>query len=166
MPQYLDRLAVDNSTSTAVNLMQRAARNPKSKKYAMVARCVQCEHGVDDEGWHERIRNCRAKCALHALRPYQAGDEDDGADKPFDEQASVGTSFDPAIKALSNPKSRRLAINAYCWDCMGGGKQANVQRTIQECGISGCMIHPVRPYQQKPASDEDEHSVTNALMCA
>ena len=76
--QYLDELKERDPLSAAVSLMRRSLDNPKSKKFAIVGRCVQCVHGVDDEGWRERIRSCNPiACALHPVRPYQGGDEDE-----------------------------------------------------------------------------------------
>lgn len=55
--------------------------------------------------------------------------------------------LDPVAKAKANPKSRRLAIAAKCWDCQGGDADPGVIRRIRECGVTRCPLHHVRPYQ-------------------
>ena len=171
MSQYLEELKERNPLSSAVSLMRRAIDNPKSKKFAIIGRCVQCVHGVDDEGWRERIRSCDpVACALHPVRPYQSGDDDEGATDAAETTARKelvkATSFDPVAKAAADPHSRRKAINAYCWQCMGGGSHPNVQHMIAGCGIDTCLIHHVRPYQRMAENGSDGDSVTAPLKVA
>lgn len=144
MSNYLKRLkGLVASGNLPLQLYHRAADNPTSLAYAVHARCVQCAHGTDEEGWVEAIRDCKAsRCALLPIRPYQ---ESDG-----------------------NRVSRRKAINAYCWKCMGGrddgrsGANGNIRRLIHECSIETCFIHAVRPYRDWNTSGTDEDSVTGA----
>lgn len=57
-------------------------------------------------------------------------------------------------KAKENPTSLRKAINAKCFDCMCGSCNHGITRLIRECNVSGCPLHPVRPYQNDDSIDE------------
>ena len=50
----------------------------------------------------------------------------------------------PTEKAKTKPKSLRLAINAYCFDCSGEQKNE-----IKYCTVTNCPVFNVRPYQVK-----------------
>jgi hypothetical protein len=47
--------------------------------------------------------------------------------------------------------------------CMGFGGQPKVQRSVQECSIESCFLHPVRPYQSPGEETQSEDSVNVAL---
>jgi len=49
-------------------------------------------------------------------------------------------------RAAANPKSRKAAIAAKCWDCQGGDADPAPKRRIRECPSTGCPLYPVRPY--------------------
>jgi len=53
----------------------------------------------------------------------------------------------PAEKASKKPQSLRLAINAKCYDCVGGdmGHRAD----IKLCPMDDCPLFNLRPYQDK-----------------
>lgn len=145
--EYVDRLERGAGKTMVIQLYRRALDNPKSLAFATHARCVQCSHGTDNEGWVDRVRYCRPRrCALHAVRPYQD---------------STGEKL-----------SRRKAISAYCWDCMGGqeggrsGANGNVRKLIHECTIESCFIHNFRPYQDWRQTVDVESGVTGALPAA
>lgn len=53
----------------------------------------------------------------------------------------------PIEKALENPKSLRLAINAKCYDCEGRDADPKVKWRIGNCQCHDCPLYPVRPYQ-------------------
>ncbi len=55
----------------------------------------------------------------------------------------------PIEKAVENPKSLRLAINAKCFDCMGCGFDGHPANEIRNCEISDCSLWPHRPYRKK-----------------
>ena len=63
--------------------------------------------------------------------------------------------LDPIEKAKRKPKSLRLAINAKCWDCVGGASDPGPRGRIRDCTVTKCPLHPNRPYQ-KGAEDEAE----------
>ena len=63
----------------------------------------------------------------------------------------------PIEKARDNPRSLRLAVNAMCYDCVGQDHDTGTRKRIRECAAEGvCPLHPLRPYQNKSGSDEDE----------
>jgi hypothetical protein len=55
----------------------------------------------------------------------------------------------PATRLKKNPKSLRLAIDAKCWDCSGGGADVGTLEEIRNCIVTLCPLWPVRPYQKK-----------------
>jgi hypothetical protein len=55
----------------------------------------------------------------------------------------------PAEKAAANPTSRSLAINAKCFDCVGGEHaDGGYRRCIRECPSTRCALYQLRPYQR------------------
>lgn len=62
----------------------------------------------------------------------------------------------PYEQALRKPSSKVLAIKAKCWSCQGEGEDVGWRVAIRDCNVTGCALHPHRPYQRKGASDEDE----------
>lgn len=56
----------------------------------------------------------------------------------------------PVEKLAKNPKSLRLAINAMCYQCMGGYKNE-----IKGCTATGCALYNVRPYRGKDVEEEE-----------
>lgn len=147
MSAYLDRLqATVAHGNLPVQMYRRAADNPGSLEFAVHARCIQCAHGTDEDGWMESVRDCSAtRCPLNPVRPYQK---------------------------IEGRISRRKKINTYCWQCMGGrsdgrsGANGNIRRLICECHIESCFLHTVRPYQDWRPGIDDGDSVTGALQTA
>jgi len=62
-----------------------------------------------------------------------------------------------AQHALNNPKSRKNAMNAKCWDCCGGGlteaESKGVRKEIALCTITDCSLHNFRPYKNKETAN-------------
>lgn len=54
---------------------------------------------------------------------------------------------DPYEQALRQPRSRKLAIRAKCWDCEGQGADPGWQQRIRTCVVEDCPLWHVRPYQ-------------------
>lgn len=50
--------------------------------------------------------------------------------------------LDPIAKALQNPNSLRLAINAKCWECVCGSILE-----IRKCSSPTCPLYTHRPYK-------------------
>jgi len=55
--------------------------------------------------------------------------------------------IDPLERAKRNPTSLRHAINAKCWDCIGGDADPSPRWCIGNCEIPACPLWNVRPYQ-------------------
>ena len=60
--------------------------------------------------------------------------------------------LNPLEKARQNPKSRKLAINAKCFECEGEDYDPGWTTRIRTCIIPNCPLHPLRPYQVKDKS--------------
>ncbi len=54
----------------------------------------------------------------------------------------------PTQKATANPKSLRCAVNAMCWDCVGGDSDPASRWRIGNCPITNCPLYPLRPYKK------------------
>ncbi len=54
--------------------------------------------------------------------------------------------LNPREKAKANAKSLRLAINANCFDCVGGSRTE-----VTRCEITDCPLWNVRPWQKNQA---------------
>ena len=50
--------------------------------------------------------------------------------------------LDPFEKAKQNPKSRRFAVNAYCYDCC-----CEQKTEVRLCTSLNCSLHKLRPWQ-------------------
>lgn len=58
---------------------EKAARNPKSLRLAINAKCFDCVGADADPGPRGRVRDCHiATCSLHPVRPWQTSDDDSG----------------------------------------------------------------------------------------
>lgn len=65
-------------------------------------------------------------------------------------EAGIKTEIkNPLEKAVANPESLRLAINAKCYDCIGQDADPDWRGSIRECICTDCPLYPVRPYQPK-----------------
>jgi hypothetical protein len=58
----------------------------------------------------------------------------------------------PNDRHLRNPRSRKAAIDAFCWGCMGGDGTVGLPSMIRECSSTGCCLFRFRPYQKKEVS--------------
>lgn len=47
--------------------------------------------------------------------------------------------------AVGSKPYMRLAIAANCYECVG--REQSYRRLIAECGIDGCALYSLRPYQ-------------------
>jgi hypothetical protein len=57
------------------------------------------------------------------------------------------TILNPLEKAIANPKSRILAIKAFCFTCMGSGDDKGWKLSIKHCTCINCPLYSFRPYQ-------------------
>lgn len=62
-----------SETNERLNPRDRAAKNPRSLKMAIRAKCWDCVGGDNaDPGWMRTIHECCVtRCPLHGHRPYQ-----------------------------------------------------------------------------------------------
>ena len=61
------------------------------------------------------------------------------------------TTGNPISKSKSHPLSLRLAINAHCYQCMGGSQEdvktkISVVQLIRRCDSEICVLRPLRPF--------------------
>jgi hypothetical protein len=72
-------------------------------------------------------------------------------------EANKGTPverLDPIEKAKRNPKSKVLAIKAFCWDCVGGSREE-----VKLCPCTKCPLWIHRPWQGKTQEDSEEEDI-------
>jgi hypothetical protein len=53
--------------------------------------------------------------------------------------------LNPMEKAKQNPRSRVLAINAQCYDCMG--QESGWRNEVRNCPSINCPLYGLRPYK-------------------
>jgi hypothetical protein len=58
----------------------------------------------------------------------------------------------PIDRHRRKPGSRKAAVDAFCWSCLGGDGNVGVPGMIRECSSPGCSLFGFRPYQKKKAS--------------
>jgi hypothetical protein len=59
-----------------LNPLEKAKQKPKSLRFAINAKCYECEGEDYDPGWRSRIKHCIIPdCPLHPVRPYQVRDK-------------------------------------------------------------------------------------------
>lgn len=140
-----------------LNPLQHAMRDSNSLAKAVKAQCFECVGRGEDSGTRREIGNCTAwRCPLWQHRPYQKQ-----APKDFGIQqrkAAVAEYAQPSKQAYAaaDPTSRRKAVAAFCWDCMGGEnpRDKSVHALVENCnstfpnpqpsGYCGCPFWPHR----------------------
>ena len=59
----------------------------------------------------------------------------------------------PGERLAEKPSSRKLAMDAMCWDCQGGSESSppdpGWKWAIGNCSLTTCPLHNFRPYQHK-----------------
>ena len=56
----------------------------------------------------------------------------------------------PGERLSQKPTSRKLAMEAMCWDCQGGEHaDPGWKWAIGNCNCTTCPLHGFRPYQKK-----------------
>ena len=53
--------------------------------------------------------------------------------------------LNPIERAKQNPKSMRLAINAFCFDC--NGQESGWRNAVRGCPSENCPLFGLRPYK-------------------
>ncbi len=64
---------------------------------------------------------------------------------------------DLIAKAKTNPNSRKQAIEAKCWDCMGAGADPGTRWQIGNCLCTDCPLYPFRPYKHLFKKDKPKN---------
>lgn len=165
--------ATDDSELKGKNPILRALKNPDSVADAIRAYCYDCMGGHPSNvgtktEFVNRIRDCDLlHCALWLHRPYQ-----DGAEKAANIAAAetaakqlprlTGTGdVDLTDTYARNPQARRKALNAKCWQCIGGRTDAAPRKQISNCQCEfnsqnpgGCPLWPQRR-RQKFGKDQE-----------
>ena len=79
--ERLRELAAAGVKRERLDPVEKARRNPTSRRLAIAAKCYDCSGGGIDPGVIGRIRDCAVpKCPLFPLRPYQTeADAEEGA---------------------------------------------------------------------------------------
>lgn len=65
----------------------------------------------------------------------------------------------PLEQHLLDPSSRKKAMDAVCFDCVGGvNADGGYRRAIRDCGCPKCPLYSFRPYQRadEPELEEQE----------
>lgn len=123
-----------------LSVVDRAAKtSPPSKAVAIKAMCWDCVGRGDGAGAKADIAKCSAfDCPIWPLRPWKhLADEGWGSAQ---RAAAIDALDDghPTKKAAQEEESRRKAIDAKCYECMGGEDCTSVQlRTL----IATCSAH-------------------------
>lgn len=62
----------------------------------------------------------------------------------------------PLEKLQDNPTSRKLAIDAMCYTCVGAGADSGVRAAIRNCGVRKCPLYACRPYKAEDTANADD----------
>lgn len=148
--------------------IEKAYRNPHSKKAAIRAMCYECVGRGSDSNWRKEVGNCTAwHCALWPLRPYQHLAP---ADHGLEKRAEAVKRLPPGPIATAAVKLQpALVIKAKCLQCSGS------RATIADCpsrltaeprnksGYRGCPIWPLRPYQSRATETPDDDEISSRI---
>jgi hypothetical protein len=72
--------------------------------------------------------------------------------------------FNPILRYMKNPSSRKLAINAKCAECFGctpDHLEKGFKDSISSCSSESCPLHRFRPYQANKSLNSQKTSVQN-----
>ena len=62
-----------NGTIKRLSPLEKAKMKPRSLRFAVNAKCYECEGDGADPGWRGRIKECIIPdCPLFPVRPYQS----------------------------------------------------------------------------------------------
>lgn len=53
----------------------------------------------------------------------------------------------PVEAAQAKPTSLKLAIKAFCWQCVGSGGDPGAKFRVRDCTAPSCSLFPHRPWQ-------------------
>ena len=72
--------------------------------------------------------------------------------------------FNPILRYMKNPSSRKLAINAKCAECFGctpDHLEKGFRESISSCSSYSCLLHGFRPYQWEKSLEGQKTTVQN-----
>lgn len=160
--EYTARQAENYRTGTAHDFIGKAASDRTSKAKAIHARCWQCVGANEDGNARRVISECTIHgCGLWHVRPYQSHDAilQHLMAAELLPPLLTGVRAQPIQRATRNPKSKAAAIKAECHDCMGGGRDPSVNRSVADCNLFTCPLWDARPWKtwkQGETDNEDE----------
>ena len=68
--------------------------------------------------------------------------------------AGLPAAGNPVLAAEEDPVSFRKAINAMCYQCMGGtrleGADSDWRKAVRDCTAPDCALFILRPHQERP----------------
>jgi len=70
--------------------------------------------------------------------------------------------FNPILRHMKNPSSRKLAINAKCAECFGctpDRLEKGFKESISSCSSYSCPLHGFRPYQAEKSLNSQKTAV-------
>jgi len=70
--------------------------------------------------------------------------------------------FNPILRHMKNPSSRKLAINAKCAECFGctpDHLEKGFKESISSCSSYSCSLHQFRPYQARKSLNSQKTDV-------
>lgn len=155
--EWLDEQTKDHEKGE-INPWVAVKAAPLSRPKAIRCACYNCVGGDADPNPTGRIKTCAiVECPLYLLRPYRIGTVKAGikASALVAEKLPAKERVDPVTRARGNPQSHRLAVRAYCWQCMGNGGNANTPRLIATCETYKCGLWDIRPYQELYGKNDD-----------
>jgi hypothetical protein len=75
----------------------------------------------------------------------------------LEKAVNLGKKYKNPIEShLLTPNSRKLAINAKCFECCGGNNSDDnkgVKAEIRHCSIKECALYNFRPYKNKETAN-------------
>lgn len=69
---------------------------------------------------------------------------------------AAGDTPDPELAAILAQPNRDPAVTSHslerivrarCWQCVAGNDDDGARERIEQCGVSTCSLHPIRPYR-------------------
>ncbi len=75
----------------------------------------------------------------------------------LEKAVNLGRKYKNPIQSYKlKPNSRKLAINAKCFECCGGNNSDDnkgVKAEIKHCSITDCTLYNFRPYKNKKTAN-------------
>ena len=72
--------------------------------------------------------------------------------------------FNPILRYMENPTSRKAAIDAKCAECVGctpDHLEKGFKESISSCSSYSCLLHGFRPYQWEKSLEGQKTTVQN-----